>query len=117
MKGCMGVGVCVDALFLFVGYQSKLHENTNTSVQKYASITFLHAAGLRELSGPRVHESTAVMRGGSVREIKQVPFKKKSPAPSYMIYRLWHFLSALSIDIHRCVRLALFEQKPKRCEV
>lgn len=77
MKGCMGVGVCVDALFLFVGYESKLHENTNTLVQKYASITFLHA-GLRELSGPCVHEGTAVMREEAMSEKSSKSLSRKS---------------------------------------
>lgn len=31
-----------------------------------------------------------------------------------MIYRHWHFLPALSIDIHKSMMLALFEEEPKK---
>lgn len=104
MKGaCVCAWACVDALFhLRCGAWKQTtwkykHLRSKICTDLFSSRGF-KGIFLGALMCMWEKVGTAVMRGGKVREIKRVPFKKKSPAPSYKLNDLQALAFSLSSE-------------------
>lgn len=101
MYVCAWVCVWMHFSICGAGHESKLHENINTVDQKICTELF-SSRGFKGVFGALLcmweMVGTAVMRRGKVREIKRVPFKKKSPVQSYKLNDLQALAFSLSSE-------------------